>query len=79
MTGRARIGAAGVAALLLAVSAAPSAGPTCTGVELPFRLRVIHYDAALDAILVSGEFENALDRPLVALAGTLVLRSTEAV
>jgi hypothetical protein len=59
--------------LLLAVlggagHAAENGGPT-----LPFRLLLVDYDAKLESILLSGEFENTLDQPLAAFRGRLKL------
>jgi len=59
--------------LLLAVfggvtHAAADGGPT-----LPFRLLVVDYDEKLGSFLVSGEFENTLDRPLAAFRAALTL------
>lgn len=44
---------------------------------LPFRLRVLDYDVKLDAVLVSGDFANKLQKPLKALRGELILKDRQ--
>ena len=39
----------------------------------PFRLQILNYDATLNAVLLSGEFQNTLDKPLTAWRGELHL------
>lgn len=43
------------------------------GRTVPFRLLVVHYDDKLEAFLLSGEFRNELERPMVALRAALTL------
>jgi hypothetical protein len=48
------------------------------GRAVPFRLLVAHYDGKLESFLLSGEFGNELEQPLVALRAVLTLTDVEA-
>ena len=44
---------------------------------MPFNLQVIQYDESLNAILLSGEYENIFAKPLKAFRADLVITDTQ--
>ena len=45
--------------------------------DWPFRLNILNYDRTLNAVLLSAEFQNTLDKPLSAWRGELYLQDQQ--